>query len=798
MHKNDNFDEDETIILKDSSDNVVYKVDKDDNIFDANDNDVTSTTEDKLFFNKIYTEQADVEKFTINNTQSLTEQEILNYFIKIYNYVYGEFRDMLTEGSSVETLVGLNSEHLMYNFDETNEKSSGLATFLFDTISVNNEVPYNASPKSISTGGTSYYHLAYKLSEPDKTDLETTVLDLLESAIVLPEVVVTDFELPTNGEYGATITWVSADKEVISNTGQVTTPDEASIVDMQYTIKALGKTRTGTISVSVILTGENDTVTEPNITYPELSTLISEEIYDELLEKLANDKITGSNASQNINTKLAELRSDLEFEIFDYYLTLDYKEIDSNYDLTNKGNKTIIAKIKTSADSEFIEFTADDVFEYTMEKNPAVYVIYAGQFKEMLYSEYYEAVFGSEMNLKQNSTDEMENMYQQVTNAKSNYSYYQQLYAQYGLEYPYETFNDFSYVQYGTKTELELLQYFVSRRLQPYYIQMLIEEVKATELIYPTIEDNFDNFFSLNVEQLLIYIDFDEDGRPDDFNEYLDGLTTIEKDDFNTLIASLEQNIEDYNEEASSTYTKLVTEFKNASFEDEDWGTYKKHGIYLKQESLNIADEEEEGVYHSLNYSGEYGVKDSYVKEFTDKLISMYQEYILPQNITLKELDNSGDLLKTEFGLHLILATKGDDFTGISAKFTEADNNGVEYSNDSYNDEDLPSIEQLELYTLYKFYEMTYDLSDADIEEKEGIEVPDIPKSVIEAIDFYLAGSLDDFYVMGSVNIKIAEFLSLGRFLENDLVNLTNAELLAKLDEAKDVYYDAVVGKYTE
>jgi hypothetical protein len=790
MTKTDAYDMDEDIIINDSEGNLAFILKANGDLFDKEDVDVTDTSE--LEFNKEFKEIKDVTTFTSNNTIELSDVEVLNYYVEMYNYVYGLFRDLLPTDTTIEDLITLDNDYLKFNFDEETAISANLATYEFKTISMLNDKLYSLTPQSVTTGSSTYYYMVYKLDEPTKLNLGALVLDIVEDRIVLPENIVESIVLPTKGEYDATISWTSADRNTISNTGVVTTPSVPTKVDLSYTIKVLGETRTGKITVNILPEGENSSVEENTEEVATLKSLLNNDsLYNKLATKLAENKVYGSNGSTNITKELYELRDSLGFTIYDYYLALDYKQVNTAYETTNRGHKTLVATLdKTLTSEESVEITADDFFEYALLKNPAIYTLYASQNKELLYSEYFVETFGTQTNLKRNDSLKMDEMYDAIAYAKQYYTYIKSLYEQYGMNYPYNNFSDYAYSQYGTKTEFALLQYFVTRELQPYMINAVIEQYKVIEQVYEIVEDNYENYFSLDVIHLLIFIDFDEDGSPDKYNEYIDDLTPEKLDDYNTLLASLEIAINEFD----GTFTELVTAYNKATREDTTWGVFKQNGILILTEDLNSTDSEDQNVKHSRTYSGEHGTKDVFAEEFTEALISLYKEYQLPQN---KDLDSLvSDLVTTDFGLHIIEVEQGDEFDRLSAKFTTEDADGKNYSADIFNDSEKPTLKQLELYTLYKFYSMVYDLTDADIESKFDIEIPNIPASVNKAIEFYFDYLLSEFYVLGVVNVNLAELLVSGEFKADNYANLTNTQLMSKLDEVKTAYFEAILGKY--
>ncbi len=367
-------------------------------------------------------------------------------------------------------------------------------------------------------------------------------------------------------------------------------------------------------------------------------------------------------------------------------------------------------------------------------KNPALYLLYAAKF-ENVYSPFFTEAFGTQTNLQKNKSDRMDEMYVALQDSKDYYSYLAQLYASYGLTFTYSSFSQYAYLQYGTKTELDLLKYFVKGELQPYLIAEAISEYGLVEMMVNTVSDYYDNYFSLDVTHLILFLDYDEDGSPDDYYAYIDSLDEAGVDAYETKLAGFEAAITEYLDDEDNTFTTLVTAYRAASREDATWGEFKTFGFALMTEDLNVVDEDDDTITHSRTYSGEYGVKDSFVQEYVDALISIYQVYSQPVNADLDSM--MSPLVTTVYGQHLILVQQGDDFERFSAQFTEADPANPVYSEGAENPNGKPTLEQMQLYSLYYFYSIVYDLSDADVESTYGISVPNIPAKVKTALDFY-------------------------------------------------------------
>jgi hypothetical protein len=798
VSKTDPFNIDERAKVKDG-DTVLYTIDKDGKIYDATDADVTETTD--LLVNKVFKTIKTMGVVTLNNSKELSDAEVLTAYIKMYNYVYGSYRDTLPENATKANLIASNNEFLSFNFDAVNTSSSSLASFMFSALNLNDDTlkPYTPSAKSYTVSSNSYFYLVYKLTQPAKNDIYKTMLDAIEANIKLPAQVASNITLPTSGWYKSTISWTSANSALLSSKGVVINPTENDTdVVLTYTITLDGTTRKGEKTVKVLKSGTNSSVDTSETIPQEIRLIMNDPSTYSLLYNRLLDAFVKSTSTDNVKTFMVQLRKDFGFVINDKFLGIDYQAIDSAFKYNTKGDKTIIATINgfpgykgaAQTDTAF-EVSADDLFTFAIQKSASLYTLYAAQFKEILYSDYYVQIFGEQRDVSKNKSDKMKEIYQSIRSQKMTYLSYKSMYEQYGISFGYDDFASYSRYQYGTKTELDLLKYLVKGVLQPFFIDEAINDENLIALLLASVQEYYDNYFSLNVSHLIIHLDFDENGAPDDYNEYIDSLSPLELDAFETLKASLETAVLEYLDDAEHTFASLITAFKNATREDATWGAYKQAGLWLMTENLNIADEKDATIKHSLQYSGTYGVKDQYVPEYTNALIALYQEYQLEQNENLEQLYSN--LVLTQFGVHLILVTKGDDFERFSAEFN---GNADLYSPGAVNTDGKPTLAQLELFAKYYLYDLVYDLEDTEIEAKYGITVPKLPNSVVEALEFYFQDLLSKLYVVGTLNIQMATRLSNGEFLSNSYSNLTQAQLLAQLNAIRQTYYDALFAKY--
>jgi hypothetical protein len=768
----------DTIVeVYDLDDTLTYKYDTEEDIlYDASDVEV----EVDLHFNKNFTDIADVDDFTENNTTPLTDEEVLSYYIKMYNHLYGEYRDTLDENATLEDLLALDNENLVFNFEEVNEINSTLSKYIFTDISQLNDTVYASTPKNIGD----YSYMVYKLDEADKVDLKSIVMDAIKETIVLPSKTNEDIILPTEGPYNSTITWRSSETDVISNTGQVILPDEDTIVEMSYTIKTIGATETGKIVVRVMVSEEVDETIEEVTTedLPSLKDLIDDDtLYNEIEEIILEEKVE-SNAT--IDQYFNDYRDTHNFELYDYYLALDYKkDYDSEYEFDNKGDKKVIAKIDLEDGSTF-ELTADEFYEKSLMRNPSLMIFYASQTKEAIHSDYFKSLFGSETNLDRNDTELMEQLKDGLTNIRNQYNQLLQLRDQQPQQFQYylymyqmsnvnfDSYGAYLYTRWNITSESQLLSNLVMSELQLSYAKDTLDQADIIDEIYDIAMENYNNFFSLKAEHILIFFDYDEDGQADDYNEYYDGLTETEQDDLDTLVGSLETYIRD----SEDTFEDIITEFESAERDDETWGQAKQLGFLLKYESLNPTDRD--GNEESITYKS---AKDTYVQEFTDALINLYDRYQDPLNVDSDSLYSSS-LIETQFGLHLIKAEKGDDFDGISLAIGDDDYTSI--SDSLLSDTDAPSLEQIETYYTYKVYENYHDLDNVDVESRYGIALPQIPTEVLEDLNFYAEEAFEPLFSSYLINYSYIVNVEEGQVVSQ----ITQTVFEENMEALKEIY----------
>ncbi len=629
-------------------------------------------------------DQVPSSQLNAENTRSLTEEEILGYYIDMYNYVYQDFRSLIDKNMDVLDLLEL--EDLSVAYDDLKTANQSLANFVYYTLGnredflsgESDELYYTYAPvKYFSNRDTSYY-MILNLQGFEKADVD-------------------GFE----GE-------------------------EADLV-----------------------------------------ALIGQEKYDEIEKEMID---TNLSSESFVRRRIAELRNEHDFLIYDYYLSVDYSAVDQNYAEDEEGSLTVLA----SYDDKTI--TPDDLLEYALNQNASLYLIYASQIKAIK-NAHFEDVYCQNTNqcVYDFRDNESAKMLEHINDFESlKEQFMNSMYADF-----YE-FEDYLYLAYGVKTEEEMINnYYVKATLQPLYIFDMIKEndYEVLSTILELMQPYFDNYFSLNVRHLLIYLDRNEDGSPDDFEDFYSDLE--DKASFDEKLSSFEENIREYlNANTDNSFTTLVNEYKAAKRNDETWGEFKRYGFFIMTENLSSS--------ASLTYSSSV---NKFEDSFVDGLIDLYQSYIL-DDFKDESYLYSETLIETTYGMHLIRAEKGKDFERPTAVFemTFDEDEEPEFTLGLESDAEIINLEQLKIYAQYRFSVISFGT--INLSELHGFTRPTIPASLTKAFDAYIASLHDALYVVGFLNSGIISQIQAGELVNevSNYCNLTEEQLSVKMIRLNEIY----------
>ncbi|MDO9628375.1 MAG: hypothetical protein Q7I99_00620 [Acholeplasmataceae bacterium] len=306
----------------------------------------------------------------------------------------------------------------------------------------------------------------------------------------------------------------------------------------------------------------------------------------------------------------------------------------------------------------------------------------------------------------------------------------------------------FLLLAFGSTTNTEAVnQLYVYPELRGQYMEDIEGHFSATNYtIYEKLADlaelQYNNFKSINVSHLLIYVDTNGDGSPDDPQKYLDSLGAAGAeqvlDGLVELVELLYNKVGDY-KGFPEGLTALAAEFNNSGrilrgsvtppFDyqiEQLWSKYRQLGFYLKYETLPSA------ITNTSNVITGQSVLDPV---FYNRAMQLHAQLELIQDDASKFplLDlyqtvitkNALDEVKSSFGWHLILATSVKKTT--SAVFSAADDEEGKYVSSSdatlnvYNEDSLTlTASQI------KFY-LTEQKSD------EGVVLPPVVQTAVSS-----------------------------------------------------------------
>ncbi len=625
--------------------------------------------------------------FDETNTRVLSETEILGYYIKMYNDVYGGFKTELALESTYQDL--LSNDDLIVDYNDVIGFNSSLANYIFSTL--NNYTDYNSGENL-----NSYY--SYK---PEK------FFSGRDTAYYL-------------------------------------------ILNLEHL--------------------ENEEVKDFEGTKADLIQIIGEDKYQETEQELIDKNI---NLQNFVNIRVAELRNEHNLAIYDKYLEMDYKVINDDYVEALVGSKTLIA----SYDDK--DITTDEFLTEALNNNAAMYLINAVSTKALI-NAHYEDVYcldtaGCSYNYEINESAKMIEHREAYEQMESQFS--ESMYS------TFYTFEEYLYLAYGVTNKEELFrEYYLKQTLQPLFIfdQIMSNDYEVLNEVLDLMTPYYENYFSLDASHLLIYLDRDENGMPDEYFDFYEDLEdTLE---FDNIISAFEVEIRNYLADEDNSFSTLVDEYKQATRNDETWGEFKSYGLFIMTENLSSTG--------SLTYSS---VINKYEQPFVDRLVELYQEYNLSENINKATFMDS-ELLETSFGLHIIETSKGSAFEMPSAKFTMTYNDESEalFTEGSENTSDYISLEQLKLYAMYRFSIITF--GSIDLIDSYGFTRPMLPESLIEALDEFASSLHDGLYVIGYLNVALIDNLLEGELVnqENSYYNQSAEDLALRLNNLSDIYFRQV------
>ena len=298
-------------------------------------------------------------------------------------------------------------------------------------------------------------------------------------------------------------------------------------------------------------------------------------------------------------------------------------------------------------------------------------------------------------------------------------------YANYGYSSADMTWNEFLYLAFSLESETDVIEnMFVIPSIQNEIMHEQIDYADSTAYM----QDQIFRYYSLNVNHVLLYLDFDYDFAPDDFEEYRDSLEGQDAIDFQALLVDFQNTILGKVNDDEMSFTEVVTEYSKALLTDEtsEWSQFKQAGLFILTESLG-----------EIGQATDAALDDAFV----DSLSRMYNVYMKLDDVTEY---NDDQITISEFGVHYISATEGTNFDMLSAEFTDTEEDG-----DPENDGIMPTLEQVELYIEIKYAASTETNTTAMFHDDD----------VYAAVDYYYGPIYQSYMSQTAFGAYMAQYI---------------------------------------
>ncbi len=298
--------------------------------------------------------------------------------------------------------------------------------------------------------------------------------------------------------------------------------------------------------------------------------------------------------------------------------------------------------------------------------------------------------------------------------------------------------------------------------------------------------ENYKKLFSINIDHILIFIDDDGDGNPDDPKDFLKNIE--DQDDFNTCVLQLSQAI--YNESKCEKLTKAndlmeILEYIVKAYNkdealysnpEDNWANYKKYNFQLKVESLSSSgDTTQSNVTNYVEDFANY-IRELYATVTKDKLETengdkptLYFNYT-NQEGTKGAPTSINEICATEFGYHLIVVNDYDTPTSTQKTASSDTNNYQKNIEILLNEKDEDNIDD----NIYVIIPNTYN-EDKDkvnmnqfftyyVQTQKGItssldsSIRDLLNSMFDkAISRYTSADFQKYLLFNQLEIKISD-----------------------------------------
>ncbi|PAT02073.1 hypothetical protein CI105_04200 [Candidatus Izimaplasma bacterium ZiA1] len=446
---------------------------------------------------------------------------------------------------------------------------------------------------------------------------------------------------------------------------------------------------------------------------------------------------------------MEEVREDANFSVVDPFVGIKY-QFQSGIEQDLSGDLSIVAKLGD------VEITADQLYTYMEERVGAFFAIEIAKEKLAVYGEYYNLYYGSSHDYLSNKADLMKTHRADLSTMKSTFS--KNGYSQYGYTTTLLDWNEFLFVLFGVKSDMEALEkQFVLPSLTIDLIQPTINIPDAMEFM----QELYDNYFNLYATSITIFLDQDLNFEADEIADVIADMDAIELAEYSALRAHLEDEIRAKLED-DMDFEAIVDEYNDTPIIDTDsvWHDYKVFGFKLKVEDLMSSKDV------PLTYTNTQNTA-LYDQSLVDALFRLYTSYNTDEN---KELDSMLDtqIISEHDRYRILEVTKGNSFEKPTAVFDSSSTTTV-YSEGIDNENPIPTVAQIEIYFKINF-----------AQAKNETPLEKLPSSVSNAITNLYSGIYDLYFQPSGFSIVAIDTMLAGNltFTENNTLQQAQVELL--------------------
>lgn len=441
------------------------------------------------------------------------------------------------------------------------------------------------------------------------------------------------------------------------------------------------------------------------------TTVEYDEITDEKKQEIVDDIIDGYVTSSFISTSIRELMADTDIVIYDPVFDAQYAVDNADHKRLNKKDwkdeyNNYVAKVGDKyiyVNSSSSTSNSQNVYFYDVLESQLGVTCAMDYFTNhlLLDSEYAEKLTDEDIKKIESSYKTTLESFNKNSYASSGYP------TSLGEEI-------FKFLYYGTSDKNQIIEYYKAQKIWDYVA--LDYPADFFEIVEKFGKQYYDYYFDLSVKHVLLFVDYDMDGTPDDPELFRNKLSATKQVEFDMAIVNLMDAIvkeahylvDDMQYcDLSDALTYIANQYaagEDLLSETKSWNEYKLFNIGVKVEDL--------GSVNNSNAS-------NYVPEFGEGVQKLYKELVekdlLGEDYLASEVTDIEQLIKTTYGFHILGAYDSKEIT--SAEYTSTDDPAEQYKEvkitwldneetvDAYSENDYPSINQLKIY----FAEMAKD-----------------------------------------------------------------------------------------